>query len=83
MLVKQQDSQEESKWVQQASFTEITAWKHGVGPVRTDSAQKRLDYLKICQQVISSSCFSLVTWTQHANADMRDLRCLPQPRQRT
>ena len=51
VLVKQQGAQEDSKWVSHASFTQFTSWKHGVDPLRTDSAQRRLDYLKICQQV--------------------------------
>ena len=55
MLVKQQGAQEDSKWVSRASFTQFTSWKHGVDPLRIDSAQRRLDYLKICQQV-STGC---------------------------
>ena len=51
MLAKQHGAQEDSKWVSHASFTQFTSWKHGVDPLRTDSAQRRLDYLKICQQV--------------------------------
>ena len=43
--------QAESSWVTQAQFTEFTHWKHGVDPLRKDSAQRRLDYLTICQQV--------------------------------
>ena len=41
----------ESNWVPQTQFTEFTYWKHGVDPLRKDSAQRRLDYLKVCQQV--------------------------------
>jgi len=54
VLMKQQGAQEESIWVSQAAFKEFTSWKHGIDPLRTDSAQRRLDYLKICQQV--SNC---------------------------
>ena len=51
VLVKQQLPDEGSQWASQATFTSFTAWKHGVQPLKTDSAQRRMDYLRICQQV--------------------------------
>jgi len=63
VLTKQQGAQEDSEWVSQAAFKQFTSWKHGIDPLRTDSAQRRLDYLKICQQV--SGC------TQQPRSDER------------
>ena len=51
VLVKQHMSDEASQWASQAVFTSFTAWKHGVQALGTDSAQRRLEYLRICQQV--------------------------------
>ncbi|CAL5225635.1 g8491 [Coccomyxa viridis] len=52
----------ESNWVPQTLFTEFTYWKHGVDPLRKDSAQRCLDYLKVCQQMhapVSEECLSM------------------------
>ena len=38
-------------WKVQAAFDSYTYWKHGSEPVRTDAAQKRMEYLRISQQV--------------------------------
>ena len=51
VLLKQHMTDEGSQWASQATFTSFTAWKHGVQALKTDSAQRRLDYLRICQQV--------------------------------
>ena len=51
VLVKQHMTDEGSQWASQTTFTSFTAWKHGVQALKTDSAQRRLDYLRICQQV--------------------------------
>ncbi|CAK0734072.1 hypothetical protein CVIRNUC_000379 [Coccomyxa viridis] len=59
VLLKQHVSDEGSQWASQATFTSFTAWKHGVQALKTDSAQRRLDYLRICQQMhapVSKAC---------------------------
>jgi hypothetical protein len=35
----------------EATFDSLTYWKHGCDPVRSDAAQKRMEYLRISQQV--------------------------------
>ena len=38
-------------WRVESEFGSFTYWKHGSEPVRTDAAQKRMEYLRISQQV--------------------------------
>ena len=48
---QQADLNTHGQWAPDVAFSEFVYWKHGLDPIRTDSAQRRLDFLKISEQV--------------------------------
>ncbi|KAK9916495.1 hypothetical protein WJX75_003327 [Coccomyxa subellipsoidea] len=47
---QQADLNTHGQWAPDVAFSEFFYWKHGLDPIRTDSAQRRLDFLKISEQ---------------------------------
>lgn len=45
------DGDDTPQWSADMAFSELVYWKHGLDPICTDSAQRRMAFLKISQQV--------------------------------